>query len=673
MTAKGDLEQKCINTIRGLSMDGVQQAKSGHPGMPMGMADVAFVLWTEYLAHNPVNPQWFNRDRFILSAGHGSMLLYSLLHLTGYPLGMDQLKQFRQWNSKTPGHPEYGHTEGVETTTGPLGQGFANAVGFAIAETHLADVINTGDIRIVDHYTYVIASDGDLMEGISHEAASLAGHLKLGKLVVYYDDNGISIDGPTDLSFSEDVQKRFEAYDWHCIRIDGHNTDEIRHATEQARAETDKPTLILCKTTIGFGSPNKQGSAASHGAPLGEDEVRLAKQHLGLDPDKTFHVEEQVADYFLKSTEKGVAAEQKWHHALDKLSAIHPEKPEHFHRLTGLATGDLAGVLPEFAASEKGMATRSASGKVIEALMARIPCLMGGSADLTPSNNTLTSAHTIYSDGNRKGRYIHFGVREHAMWAAMNGMALHGGIRPYGGTFLIFSDYCRPSIRMAALSNLPVIGVFTHDSVGLGEDGPTHQPVEQLASLRAIPNVVVLRPCDANETAVAWKVALERLDGPTLLALTRQNVPVLDRTVYASASGVEKGAYILAEASGEIPDLIFVASGSEVQHALGARTLLESEGVQTRVVSMPSWELFRRQSEEYRLDVLGDEAIPKISVEAGLSMGWHEFIGADGLSISLDQFGTSAPYETIMEKLGFTPQNLYEEALAVLEQRKSKI
>ena len=672
MTAKGDLEQKCINTIRGLSIDGVQQAKSGHPGMPMGMADVAFVLWTEYLCHHPANPQWFNRDRFILSAGHGSMLLYSLLHLTGYPLGIDQLKQFRQWNSKTPGHPEYGHTEGVETTTGPLGQGFANGVGFAIAESHLADVVNTDDMNIVDHFTYVIASDGDLMEGISHEAASLAGHLKLGKLIVYYDDNGISIDGPTDLSFSEDVHKRFEAYGWQCIRINGHNTDEIRRATEQAMATADRPSLILCKTTIGFGSPNKQGSAASHGAPLGEEEVRLTKEHLGLDPDKTFHVDEQVAYFFQKSTEKGAAAEQEWHYTLDKLSAIHPEKSELFHRLAGLTTGDLSGVLPVFPASEKGMATRSASGKIIEALMQNIPCLMGGSADLTPSNNTLTTIHTIYSADNRKGRYIHFGVREHAMWAAMNGMALHGGIRPYGGTFLIFSDYCRPSIRMAALSNLPVIGVFTHDSVGLGEDGPTHQPVEQLASLRAIPNVVVLRPSDANETAFAWKVALERLDGPTLLALTRQNIPVLDRTEYASASGVEKGAYILAEASNGTPDIVFVASGSEVQHALGARKLLEADGILTRVVSMPSWELFRRQSEEYRLGVLGDPSVPKISAEAGLSMGWEEFTGCDGLSISLDQFGTSAPYEIIMEKLGFTSQNFYEEALAVLEQRKSK-
>lgn len=668
--AAKELEQKCINTIRGLAIDAVQKANSGHPGMPMGMADVAFVLWTEFLKHNPANPSWLDRDRFILSAGHGSMLLYSLLHLTGYQLPLEELKQFRQWDSKTPGHPEYGMTEGVETTTGPLGQGLSNGVGFAIAETHLAERINARDISVVDHYTYAIISDGDLMEGVSHESASLAGHLKLGKLIYFYDDNGISIDGSTELAYSEDVKKRFDSYGWQCINIDGHDRDAIRLAINKAREETGRPSLIICKTKIGFGSPNKEGTAETHGAPLGDEEVRLTKEKLGLDPDRSFQIEKDVLDCYRRAEEKGRKLEKKWHQQLDKLSAKYPEKSELFHRYHQKVQNGITDILPEFEADPKGMATRKASGKVLDACMLAIPNMIGGSADLTPSNNTRSGAVEVYSESNRSGRYIHFGVREHAMWGAMNGMALHGGIRPFGGTFLIFSDYCRPSIRLAAFSNIPTIGVFTHDSVGLGEDGPTHQPVEHFASLRAIPNVILLRPCDANETAHAWKVALERVDGPTLIALTRQPVPVLDRSEYASASMLEKGAYIIADSPEGNPDIILIASGSEVQHILEARNILRKQNIKARAVSMPSWELFRSQSLDYRKSVLLDDNIPKISVEAGSSMGWTEWVGDDGVSISLDQFGVSSPYKTIFEQLGFTPENLVEETLELLDNQK---
>ncbi|MEX0680411.1 MAG: transketolase [Balneolales bacterium] len=662
------MQQRCVNTIRGLAMDAVQQAQSGHPGMPMGMADVAFVIWTEFLKHNPSNPQWFDRDRFVLSAGHGSMLLYSLLHLTGYNLSLEQLKLFRQWESKTPGHPEYGVTEGVETTTGPLGQGLSNGVGFAIAESHLASRINTDDISVVDHYTYAIVSDGDLMEGISHEAASLAGHLKLGKLIYFYDDNGITIDGSTQLAFTEDVARRFEAYGWHCMAIDGHDREAIRRATKEAQKEMEKPSLILCKTHIGFGSPNKQDTADSHGAPLGDDEIRMTKEKLGLDPNRVFQIDSEVLSFYRQAGARGKKFEQAWHQKLDQLSARHPEKSELFHRCTQKVQHGIADILPEFEADPAGMATRKASGMVLDACLKALPNMIGGSADLTPSNNTKSGVVGIYSAEDRTGRYIHYGVREHAMWAAMNGIALHGGLRPYGGTFLIFSDYCRPSIRLAALSNIPTIGVFTHDSIGLGEDGPTHQPVEQLASLRAIPNLVVLRPCDANETACAWKVALERTNGPTLLALTRQALPTLDRrSRFASASLLEKGAYILEDAEHGEPDIILIGSGSEVQHIIGARELLQQRQIEARVVSMPSWELFRRQSEAYRASVLSNGNIPRISVEAGSSMGWKEWIGTDGVSISLDQFGASAPCKIIFEKLGYTPENIVEEVTGLLE------
>ncbi len=663
-----NLQIKCSNTIRGLAIDAVQAANSGHPGMPMGMADVAFVLWTEFLKHNPDNPDWFDRDRFVLSAGHGSMLLYSLLHLTGYPLPLQELKQFRQWDSKTPGHPEFGLTKGVETTTGPLGQGFANGVGMAIAETHLADKCNTIDLNVIDHHTYAIVSDGDLMEGISHEAASLAGHLGLGKLIYFYDDNGITIDGSTDLAFSENVKQRFEAYGWHCISIDGHDFKAIRNATFEAKAESERPSLILCKTHIGYGSPNKQGTAESHGAPLGDDEIRLTKERLGLDPEQKFQIDEDVKDFFRKAVEKGKQEEEEWNKQVSQLSEDAPEKAAFLDSCINRNIPDIADALPSFEADAKGMATRKASGSVLDSLMQKIPHIIGGSADLTPSNNTKAKGIGIYSAGDRGGRYIHYGVREHGMWGAMNGIALHGGLIPFGGTFLIFSDYCRPSIRLAALSGLPSVGVFTHDSIGLGEDGPTHQPVEQLSSLRAIPNLVLLRPCDANETARAWKVALERTDGPTLIALSRQPIPTLDRKTFASASLVEKGAYVLADAENKDPDIVMIGTGAEVSHLVEARRILSKKNIHARVVSMPSWELFRKQSASYRKSVLLSDDIPKLSMEAGVSHGWSEWTGPNGVSIAIDHFGASAPYKTIFEKFGFTPENAVATAEELLKQ-----
>jgi transketolase len=538
------LAQRCVNTLRTLSMDAVQQANSGHPGMPMGMADVAYVLWTKFLKHNPQNPRWSDRDRFILSAGHGSMLLYSLLHLTGYDLSLDELKNFRQLGSITPGHPEFGMTPGVETTTGPLGQGFATGVGMAMAEEFLAETFNKKDHKIVDHYTYAIVSDGDLMEGISHEAASMAGHLKLNKLIYLYDSNRISIDGSTDLAFTDDSVKRFESYGWDVQTIDGHNREEIEQAILKAQ-KTETPSLIECKTHIGFGSPNKEGTAASHGAPLGEDEVRLSKEKLGMDPDKSFYIEEDVLQEFRKAANTGKKLEDEWKELLSDYEKVYPVDGVTFKEYVSRTLPDnWDEILPNFEADEKGLATRKSSGKVINELSKHIFNLLGGSADLTGSNNTELEGKGIFQPGNYSGLNIHYGVREHAMGAAMNGMALHGGVIPFGGTFLVFSDYNKPAIRIAGLSKIPSIFVFTHDSIGLGEDGPTHQPIEHLASLRATPNVNVLRPADANETAYAWKAAIEKSDGPSLLVLTRQNLPTLDRSVYSAAAGTEKGAYI---------------------------------------------------------------------------------------------------------------------------------
>jgi len=656
------LEERCVNTIRTLSIDAVQAAESGHPGMPMGMADAAFVLWDKFLKHDPKQPHWYDRDRFVLSAGHGSMLLYSLLHLTGYDLSLDQLKNFRQWGSKTPGHPEYGHTPGVETTTGPLGQGFATGVGMAMAEAHMAAKFNTQRFTITDHYTYGIVSDGDLMEGISHEAASLAGHLKLGKIIYLYDSNRISIDGSTDLAFSEDVVGRFKSYGWHVMEIDGHNRKSVEEAIREAQNETGKPSLIVCKTHIGFGSPNKQDSAASHGSPLGEDEVRLTKENLGWESDEKFYIPDEVFNYFRKAVKKGGEKHQNWRETLNEFTNNKAKKAAAFKaQIAGELPDNLEQYLPQFEADSKGMATRAASGKVLNKIAASIPSLIGGSADLTGSNKTWIDDEGIFDAKNYAGTNIHFGVREHAMGAALNGMALHKGVIPYGGTFLIFSDYCRPAIRIAALSNISSIYVFTHDSIGLGEDGPTHQPIEHLASLRAMPNVLVLRPADANETAWAWKAALEYAEGPALLVLTRQSLPIIDRNKQNSASLTGKGAYIIADSDKDTPDAILIATGSEVQLTLDARKALKDDNIDARVVSMPSWELFARQSQSYRDKILLPDVKARVSVEAGATFGWERWIGSAGTAIGINRFGASAPYEEIYEQFGITVDRIINE------------
>lgn len=666
MSTSQSLDQSCVNTIRGLAMDAVQQANSGHPGMPMGMADVAYVLWTRFLNHNPKNPQWFDRDRFVLSAGHGSMLLYSLLHLTGYDMPLEEIKNFRQLGSITPGHPEFGLTPGVETTTGPLGQGFGTGVGMGIAEEFLAATFNKDSFNLVDHYTYAIVSDGDLMEGISHESASLAGHLKLNKLIYLYDSNKISIDGSTDLAFTDNTKKRFEAYGWDVQVIDGHDHSAIEEAIKKAQ-KTDTPSLIECKTTIGFGSPNKEGTADSHGAPLGEDEIKITKEKLGLDPNKKFHVSDAVYEKMRESVKKGAELESQWKHKLEEYEKVHPvegasfksfvsrEMPENWHE-----------ILPEFEADPKGMATRKASGKVLNNISGHILNLIGGSADLAGSNNTELERETAFSATNRLGRNFHFGVREHAMAAALNGLALHGGVIPYGGTFLVFSDYNKPSIRIAALSEIPSIFVFTHDSIGLGEDGPTHQPIEHLAALRATPNVHVFRPADANETAVCWKCAIKREHGPSLLVLTRQSLPTLDRKKYADVSGVEKGAYILKKETKETPDLILLSTGSEVQLALEAAEKLEEEEFSVRVVSMPCIEIFKEQPEEYQKNVLPSDVKKRISIEAATTLGWHRWVGSEGIVMGLDRFGTSAPYKDAYKDLGLTVENIVKNAKSLL-------
>ena len=666
MSTTKSLDQACVNTIRGLAMDAVQEANSGHPGMPMGMADVAYVLWTKFLKHNPKNPRWFDRDRFVLSAGHGSMLLYSLLHLTGYDMPLEEIKNFRQLGSITPGHPEYGLTPGVETTTGPLGQGFGTGIGMAIAEEFMAARFNKDQINLVDHYTYAIVSDGDLMEGISHEAASLAGHLKLKKLIYLYDSNKISIDGSTDLAFTDDSKKRFEAYGWDVQVIDGHNHTEIEEAIKKAQ-KTDTPSLIECKTRIGFGSPNKEGTAASHGAPLGEDEITITKEKLGLDPNKKFQIPDAVSKKMREAVEKGSKLEDEWKEKLEEFEKAHPEDGDTFKQFVSREMPENWNeILPQFKADENGMATRKASGKVLNSIGEHIPNLIGGSADLAGSNKTELESESAFSATNRLGRNLHYGVREHGMAAALNGLALHGGVIPYGGTFLVFSDYNKPSIRIAALSEIPSIFVFTHDSIGLGEDGPTHQPIEHLAALRATPNVNVFRPADANETSICWKCAIEEKHGPSLLVLTRQSLPTLDREKYSDVSGAEKGAYILKKEQGETPDFIFMSTGSEVHLALQAAEQLEEEGNSVRVVSMPCIELFKKQTEEYKKEVLPPHVKKRISIEAATTLGWHRWVGSDGIAIGLDRFGTSAPYEEAYEDLGITVDRIIEEANGLL-------
>lgn len=665
------LDELCVNTIRTLAIDGVQKANSGHPGMPMGMADAAYVLWTQFLRHNPKNPDWIDRDRFILSAGHGSMLLYSLLHLTGYDLPLEQLKQFRQWNSLTPGHPEHGLTPGVETTTGPLGQGFANGVGMAISEAFLAATFNREGHTLIDHYTYAIVSDGDLMEGISQEAASLAGHLELGKIIYLYDDNHISIDGSTELAFTEDRMMRFEAYGWHTQQIDGHNRTAVAEAIKAAQAVTDKPSIIACRTTIGFGSPNKANTAGVHGSALGPDEVTLTKAAYGWDYEEDFYIPDEVLAHFRKSVDAGAAWEKEWKAIQAGYADSYPREATIFQEaLSGELSDGWDDALPTFPADEKGMATRAASGQTLNAIAPALPTLIGGSADLSPSNNTILKDYGVFNSSNYAGRNFHFGVREHAMVGALNGMALHGGVIPYGGTFLIFSDYCRPSIRLAGLTHIPITLVFTHDSIGLGEDGPTHQPVEHLVSLRAMPNVTVIRPADANEAAQAWKVALEKRDGPVALALTRQKVPVYDRSRMGDAANLSKGAYVLLDTDRIYPDVLLIATGSEVQLAVEAHAKLAEQGIGAHVISMPSWELFDEQPDEYRDFVLPPSVKARVAIEAGVSMGWQKYVGPQGTVIGLDRYGASAPYQDIYEHLGFTADNVVLRALETIDKSK---
>ncbi len=665
-----DMLRGAANTVRALAMDGVQKANSGHPGMPLGMADAAVVLWTQFLKHHPADPTWPDRDRFVLSAGHGSMLLYSLLHLTGYDLPLEQLKLFRQWGSKTPGHPERGLTPGVETTTGPLGQGIANAVGMALAEQCLAARFNRPDFEIVNHFTYAVVGDGDLMEGVSHEACSLAAHWRLGKLIVLYDDNGISIDGPTSLSFSEDVLARFAAYGWHTLRVDGHDHESVEDAIRAAvlgssstAAGAGCPSLIACKTHIGFGSPNRQDSNKAHGEPLGEDEVRLTKSRLGLNADDSFHISDEVRHFMRDSGARGSLRHTEWNRLFARYDEAYPDLAATFRAMmNGDLPPDWDRDLPTFSA-DKPLATRAASGAILNALARRLPTLIGGSADLTPSNNTLPKGEKSLTRDDFSGRYIHFGVREHGMGSILNGLALHGGLRPYGGTFLVFADYMRPAIRMAAMMHLPVTFIFTHDSIGLGEDGPTHQPIEHLTSLRVIPNLAVFRPADAAETVEAWRSILQRAHGPSAIILTRQAVPVLDRSHYASASGAARGAYIISD-SGD-PQAILIATGSEVHIALEAQKLLAKQNVRVRVVSMPCCEIFESQSPEYKESVLPWHIRARVAVEAGATLGWGKFVGLEGEVIGLDRFGASAPYQTLYRELGLTAEAVAEAAMRI--------
>jgi len=651
-----NIEKLSINTIRTLSMDAVQKANSGHPGMPMGAAAMAYVLWTKFMRHNPVNPKWPNRDRFILSAGHGSALLYALLHLTGYDLSMDDIKNFRQWESRTPGHPENFMTPGVEVTTGPLGQGIANAVGMAISEAHLSAKFNRPGYPVLDHYTYVIAGDGDLMEGVTSEACSLAGHLGLGKLIVLYDDNHISIDGSTDLAFTEDRMARYSSYGWHTSEVaDGNDTEAIAKAIEEACSDKDRPSIIAVRTHIGYGSPNKQDTAGAHGSPLGEEEIRLTKEQLGWPYDQPFHVPEEAANHFRSVADAGEKNETEW---LELFSAYEKEHPDLAAMWKQMWSAELPQgwqkSLPDL--SDQTMATRSASGKVINALAPVLPRLLGGSADLAPSNNTWIKDEPAFSKADPSGRNFHFGVREHGMAAIANGMSLHGALHPYVATFMIFSDYMKPAIRLSILSRCPVTFIFTHDSIGLGEDGPTHQPIEQLAGLRAIPGLIDIRPADASETVEAWRIALETNE-PTALILSRQNLPSIDRTVHPAASAIEKGAYVLAE-TGYDQRAIIMASGSEVAPAMEAMKILDGKGIHVRVVNVASFELFERQSETYKREVLPDEITARVAVEAATSFGWDRYTGLSGRIIGIDRFGSSAPGDLNMEKFGFTAENI---------------
>ncbi len=683
MPSQNLLDQQCINTIRFLSADAVQKANSGHPGAPMGAAPMAYVLWDRFLKHNPRNPHWPDRDRFVLSAGHASMLLYSLLHLTGYDLSLDDTLNFRQWGSRTPGHPEYGHAPGVEATTGPLGQGISHAVGMAIAEAHIAARFNRPGYRIVDHHTYVLASDGDLMEGVASEGCSLAGHLRLGKLIVLYDANRISLAGSTALTFTEDVAKRFRAYGWHVQRVDdGNDLAAIEAAIRRAKAQRARPSLILVRTILGYGAPNKQNTFEAHGSPLGAEELRAAKEALGW-PTEPFHIPAEALAHLRAAVARGQEAEARWQALFARYARQYPALAAEFQRrMAGDLPDGWDAALPTFPTDAKGLPTRKASETVLQRLAAAVPELMGGSADLNPSTFTWLKGQgdfqsprhhpedrqgSVGGEWGYGGRNIHFGVREHAMGAIANGMALHGGIIPYTATFAVFADYMRPPIRLAALMGIRVVYVFTHDSIALGEDGPTHQPVEQIMNLRCVPNLTVIRPADAAETAEAWRAALRNTCGPTALLLTRQNVPTLDRSVLSSAEGLRRGAYALWQSGDGTPDVILIGTGSEVHVALAAARQLAGEGVNARVVSMPSWELFEQQPQEYRESVLPPAVRARVAVEAGTPLGWERYAGADGAIVGLARFGASAPGPVVYANLGFTPENVAEKARQALK------
>lgn len=678
MSTASELDQLSINTIRALSIDAVQKANSGHPGLPLDAAPMAYVLWTHFLKHNPANPKWYDRDRFILSGGHGSMLLYSLLHLTGYAVSLDEIKNFRQWGSITPGHPEYGVTPGVEATTGPLGQGFANGVGFAIAEAYLAARYNRPGHDIVNHFTYEIVTDGDLMEGVASEAASLAGHLKLGKMIYLYDDNKISLASSTHLTFTEDVRTRFEAYDWQVQRVeDGNDIAAIQAAIENARAETDRPSLIIVRTHIGYGSPNKQDTFEAHGSPLGVDEVKLTKKALGFPEEPTFFIPGEALEHFRQALENGANEEADWNKKFEAYKAQFPDLANEFSMIMrGELPANWDADITTFKVEPKGISTRVAGGQVLNGIAKNVPNLIGGSADLNPSTMTALkgmgdfepaqSAHgdmqgSVGGGWSYAGRNLHFGVREHAMGSAANGMALHGGIIPFTATFFTFSDYMRPAIRLAALSHQHVVFVFTHDSIALGEDGPTHQPIEHLAALRAIPHLSLIRPCDGNEVAEAWRAAMLSKK-PVALVFTRQNVPILDRTQYAAADGLQKGAYILKDAPNGKPDIILIATGSEVSLIVDAQKKLAEQGIQARIVSMPSWDMFDGQTQEYRDSVLPPEIKARLAVEAGVPQGWDKYVGDGGAVMGLDSYGASAPYQVLFEKFGFTADNVVAHA-----------
>jgi transketolase len=663
------LDELCVNAVRVLAMDAVQAADSGHPGAPMALAPLGYVLWTRHLRHDPSDPHWPNRDRFVLSCGHASMLLYGLLHLTGYDLSLEDLKKFRQFGSKTPGHPEFGVAPGVETTTGPLGQGFGNAVGMAIAEAHLAAMFNRDGHRIVDHFTYVLASDGDLMEGISHEAASVAGHLKLGKLIAFYDDNRITIDGSTSLTCSDDTGLRFEAYGWHVQHVlDGNDLEALDRAIAAAREESDRPSLIVVRTHIAYGSPNKQDSASAHGAALGEDEVELTKKNLGWPSLEPFHLPEEALAECRKCVGRGEEWSSAWRECVKEYGSAYPREAEELNRrLAGELPAGWEGRLPAFDAGSL-VATRGASGKALNALASSLPELVGGSADLAGSVKTVVTAGGNFGPGEYTGRNVHFGIREHAMGAVMNGMALHGGFRPFGGTFLIFADYMRPAIRLAAMMRQPIIYLFSHDSIGLGEDGPTHQPVESIATLRAIPGLTVIRPADANDVVEAWRTVVKHRQGPVALVLSRQKLPVFDREGRGAPTGVAQGAYVLSEAAdGKAPHVILMGSGSEVAVLLAVQEELEGEGIAARVVNVASLELFAAQTQEYRNTVLPPHGPVRVAVEAAHPMPWYRWVGDSGDVIGIERFGRSAPYEELFEYFGFTPESIVERVKSLLD------